>query len=294
MFNKNYKIKLLTVCIFLLISINGHASTSSIAYIAYSDGFWQVWTMDDNGKNQLQISKVKYDISRVSWFPDKKYLLINGTQGQLEKIEIATGKTTAIELALKGTTDAVISPNGKKIAFSVSTAEGIDTNNIWLVDVNGKNLTKLTKMGYLQHDPVWSPSGDSLYFLAGDGQQSHNIFKLNIKSLNVEQLTVGQLYHFDLSVNTNNELAFSSNREGNYELFYINESQKIVRLTTHKALDARPTWSPTMKKIIFESTRTGAPNLWEVDLKSKHYKQLTSYTRGARSPVWYQATSGNK
>lgn len=271
----------------------GHADVgiSNIAYIAYSDGFWQLWTMDDNGKNQKQITSIKYDISRVSWFPDKKHILINGTQGQLAKVALSTGKTTAIELALKGSTDAVLSPNGKQIAFSVSTAEGIDTNDIWLADADGSNLQKLTRMAYLQHDPVWNLSGDTLYFLAGDGQQSHNIFKLDLKTLSVEQLTVGQLYHFDLSVNSKNELAFSSNRDGNYEIFYNNNKGKSTRLTNHPALDARPAWSPTMKKIVFESTRAGSPNLWVLDLKSQQLTQLTSYPRGARSPVWFQNTA---
>jgi len=268
------------------------ASTENIAYLAYASDFWQVWVMDSSGKKQRQLSNVKYDISRVSWFPDQKHLLINGTQGQLAKVSIETGKTVPVNIPLKGTTDAVISPNGKQIAFSVSTAEGIDTNNIWIVNINGKNLRKITKMGYLQHEPVWSVSGDDIYFLSGDGKQSHNIFKVNVKTTNVDQLTVGKLYHFDLAINSNDELAFSSNRLGNYELFRFTNDKVAKRLTSHPALDGRPSWSPDMQGLIFESTRLGSPNLWYIDLNSHQLKQLTFYKRGARSPVWFQPSTG--
>jgi len=258
-----------------------------VAYLAFTQGYWQLWVMNHDGVNHKQVTHSHYDKSRVSWYTDGKYLLLNGNQGELVKVDVLTGKEIPIVLPLKGMNDAVISPDGKQILFSLSTSDSIDDNNIWLVNTDGNQLKKLTNMSYLQHEPVWAPDGNSLYFLSGKGDQSHDIWRFDLKDKRQEQLTVAQLYHFDIAVSPNGDLAFSSNRSGNYEIWIQGQNQTAKQITAHPALDARPTWSPDGTTLIFESTRNGHAGLWKIPVKGGAATLLTHHQDGARAPVWW-------
>ena len=266
-----------------------YASTpeKTIAYLAYSKGFWQAWVMDADGKQAKQVTRSPYDKSRVSWFPDGKHLLVNGNQGKLVKVRVKNGKENIIKVSPAGMNDAVVSPDGKYIAFSLSTAGSIDDNNIWLVKADGSDAKRIADMQSLQHEPAWSPDGKWIYFLSGKGRQTHDIWRVSIDNGKKEQLTAGQLYHFDVAVSSNGDLAFSSNRSGNYEIWIQRHGGKAVKLTNHPALDARPAWSPDGKTIIFESTRSSVVNLWKIAPSKNLPVPMTETKAGSRAPVWY-------
>ena len=262
------------------------AAAADIAYLAVTDGYWQVWIMNDDGNNQQQITHSAYDKTRISWFPNEQQLLINGNDGLVRVVDIKNGSEKLIELNLSGMLDAVISPNGNKLTFSLSTSGSISDNNIWTVDVDGENLRKLTKLTKMQHEPTWSWDGDLIYFVSGDGGQAHDIWQVTSTTGEVKQLTVGSLYHFDVAAGPNGQLVFSSNRSGNYELWMGMPGQSANQLTDHVALDARPTWSPKGNNIAFESSRTSGLNIWKLDLQSHVMTQLTDHPEGARHPTW--------
>lgn len=287
------RLQITLLCLLLLsLSIRAAPMHTPVAYLAYSNGYWQVWVMSADGTEQLQVTRSPYDKSRLSWYPDGQSLLVNGNQGELNRVNMETAEETPIPVPLKGMNDAVLSPDGNQIAFSLSTSGSIDDNNIWLIDVDGKNQQKLTNMQGLQHDPSWSPDGKRLYFLSGKGGQAHDIWQLTLATHETEQLTANSLYQFDVAAATDGAIAFSSNRTGNYEIWIHNKDGTLRQVTDHPGLDAKPAWSPDGKTLIFESTRDGQPNLWKIDIKGGEPEQLTHHERGARAPVWYATKEG--
>ncbi len=270
----------------LLVSGLAHSTDNKIAYLAHTNNYWQVWTMNSDGSGKQQITKSDYDKSRISWFPKSDQILVNGSQGQLTRVNTQTLVEKEIKLPIEDTVDAVVSPDGKHIAFSLSVADSIDNNHIWRVDINGNELTKMTNMKGLQHEPVWSPDGKWIYFLSGKGDQSHNIWRISLEDKAKEQITVGQLYNFDVAFSKQGDMVFSSNRGGNYDI-WLQKKNILEQITDDREIDSRPTLSPNGENIMFESLRSGVMNIWWKSLKTLEMKQLTNETIGARYPIWF-------
>lgn len=278
------------LCAFLSIApaCSTLAATPELAYLAVTDGYWEVWVADAEGAHARQVTTSKSDKTRLSWFPDGTSLLASCNDGTVVKVGL-DGRESRISLAQFPVVDAVVSPEGKRIAFSFSTA--IDGNDLWMANSDGSGAEKLIKRATLQHEPVWSPDGKQLYFLSGDGGQAHDIWRLNLATRSTEQLTAGNLYHFDVAVSSTGDMAFSSNRSGNYEIYLQRPGSEPEALTHDPALDGRPAFSPDGAQIVFESTRGGVPNLWRLGLKTRALSQVTHHREGVRAPAWFQGAS---
>jgi len=269
-----------------LLPLKAFPADGEIAYLAHSGSFWQVWTMLADGTSSRQITTTPFDKSHISWYPDGVHLLVNGNQGQIHKVDVLTKIESVLELPIKGTVDATISPDGKFIAFSLSVAGSVDNNHIWLVKEDGTGLQKLTNMKGLQHEPVWARSGKAIYFLSGEGDQAHDVWRVELASKWTEQLTAGKLYHFDMALTNDNTMAYSNNQTGNYEIWVKKGDDPDIQLTRNEAIDARPSWSPDGKAIVFESSRDGVMNIWKKPINGGEAVQLTHEKVGARFPVW--------
>jgi Tol biopolymer transport system component len=103
-------------------------------------------------------------------------------------IDLASGSETDIISGNDfGIGSFAVSPDGKKIVFS-SEKETRDTstervnNNLWVVNIDGTNLTQLTF--HLSDDlwPVWAPDMSGIYFLSSRGEENKgtmNIWRMS-------------------------------------------------------------------------------------------------------------------
>lgn len=274
------------LCLLTLIAC-GRASPTpqSLAYLAQTKGYWQVWIADPDGTNARQVTTEPRDVSRISWFPGGREILVNVQDGRLFRLDVASGERSAIQAPMPGIQDAVVSPDGKRVAFSYGVSESTYDNDVWMLDLSSGEQVKLTSNPGLQHDPVWSVDGAWVYFLSGMGGQFHDIWRLRVSDRSTEQMTVNELYHFDLVLREDGTIAYSGNRSGNYDLWLRHPDGKSEPLTNDVALDARPAWSADGKFLIFESTRGGGLDLWRIDIATKQLQQLTRTRDGTRMPV---------
>lgn len=257
---------------------------SELAYLAVADGYWEVWLSKADGTEARQLTRTRHDKTRLSWYPDGKALLAGCNDGTVVRIDLS-GTETPIHLEQFPVVDVALSPDGKYLTYSFSTA--IDGNDLWMSRADGSNAERVVKMMKLQHEPIWSSDGRYVYFLSGEGGQAHDIWRMSMQDRSTEQLTVGSLYHFDIAVSARGDIAYSGNSSGNYEIYLQRPGVKPEQLTNDPALDARPAFSPDAKYIVFESTRGGVPNLWRIDTSSGSLTQITTTKDGARAPAWY-------
>ena len=259
--------------------------SGELAFLAIHNNYWQVWLMQSDGSHARAITNTPYDKSRISWYPGHNELLVSGNQGELVKLSLNKRIEIPVKLPFEGVNDAVVSPNGKYIAFS-QLPKGSVYNKMWLMDVASGRKTKVGWTKGYQNEPNFSPDSKTLYYLSGNNQQSHDIMKYNINTRSTEPVTVAKLYNLDVVPYGNNKMAFSSNRSGNYEI-WIRDGRKVKQLTNHSALDGRPSWSADGKRIYFESSRGGSLDIWSMDVEGeKKPVQITHNKEGARHPLW--------
>ena len=243
---------------------------------------------DGSGARQLTTSPV--DKTRVAWFPSGEALLVSAQQGRPLRVPRAGGDPEEIPLPFDPASDAVVSPSGTEIAVSHSPAESRDDHEIFLFPVVGGEPRRLTEAPRTQHEPVWDPTGAWIYFLSRETGLGHHLSRITPDGRRREALTSGDVLHFDIAIGPLGSIAFSADRSGNYEIWLGETVASVRQLTDHPALDAAPSFSPDEREIVFESARSGRPEIWKISTTGGPPEQITQTPGGARRPVWWWPT----
>lgn len=84
------------------------------------------------------------------------------------------------------------------------------------------------------------------------------------------------------------KIAFSSNRDGNWEIYIMNpDGTRQERLTYDRAVDCDPVISPTGDQILFNSNRGGTRDLYLMDIDGRNVRPLFGFTEAYRThPTW--------
>ncbi len=83
------------------------------------------------------------------------------------------------------------------------------------------------------------------------------------------------------------QVAFVSDRSGNYEIWLMNvDGSGLQNLTNDAAVDRYPAWSPDGSKIVFASTRSGNWDIWVMNADGSRPQQLTIHRMADMIPTW--------
>ena len=165
------------------------------------------------------------------------------------------------------------SPDGSKIAFSARVE---DNSDIYYMDADGGNITRLTTDPARDGGPSWSPDGSMIAYQS-DRSGSSQIWRTNVEAgawgYNLTQLTQDtphkRVNNF-LSWSPNGLwIAFEADRDrDDPEIYLANavDGTNQQRLTFTRALDEVPCWSPDSKQIVFSSDMHGEPQSGNYDI----------------------------
>lgn len=164
-----------------------------------------------------------------------------------------------------------------------------NAQEIYIADYDGANQRRVTTNRNLNIAPSWSPDAQAI---------AYTTFVAGFMDINVSWIYKGLLTRPSRgSYDNQNSLpvfspdggriAFSSNRDGNTEIYVMNvDGSNIRRVTNNRAIDTTPTWSPGGTHIAFVSERGGSPNVWRVDaLGIEQPVKLTNESHVDR-PTW--------
>ena len=162
-----------------------------------------------------------------------------------------------------------------KIAFS-STRDG--SSEIYLMNPNGTNQTRLTNNTTNDFAPALSRDGSRIAFMARrDGNDE--IYVMNADGSNQTRLTNNSSIDDTPSFSPDGtRIVFESHRDGNSEVYVMNaDGSNPVRLTNNPTFDRNPAFSPDGNRIVFESNRDGNMEIYVMNSDGTNQTRLTFF-----------------
>lgn len=143
------------------------------------------------------------------------------------------------------------SPAGQTIAFSRPGADGQD---IALVDIATRKLTRIFETAAAENFPSWNPDGTAVLFHARDDAGTQ-VYLRDRKTSEVTQLTEGAGPNMVADMSSDAELlAYSSERSGDREIFIRKLADNSDRQVTDRAgRDGYPKFSPDDRMLAYHS-----------------------------------------
>jgi len=153
-----------------------------------------------------------------------------------------------------------------------------------IVLFNGKQLQPLKAARKVAWNASISPAGDCVvYNLSGQ------VYRRDFETAKEYKLTQSAGRNDWPSVSPDGkQIAFSSSRDGNYEIYVCDRDGSRPRRLTHSSgLDIRPRWSPDGGSIVFTSNRDRNYEIYMVNLSDRSEQRLTNHEERDDYASWH-------
>jgi len=228
---------------------------------AYAEHYLRAHSLDDTEEGRIFLplivnSQIPRRIAFRSDVNGVHLALINEDGTDLSFIVSSTGENRL----LLSSDFPTWSPDGSRIAFSAK-GPSEDNYHVYMINVDGTQLTQLSDGLASDFWPDWSPDGTSIAFSrsSNDPPSPYDIYLVNVESMEIEKVTENssQDSYPDWSPN-GEKIAYVSN--GNIHSFTLDTTADQQLTFTGKERD--PMWSPDGSKIAFVSNRDGNAEIY--------------------------------
>lgn len=210
------------------------------------------------------------------------------TQTSLMRLKLADGSVERLHpSANTAEFEAAFSPDGRFYAFVQSRAN----LNLKLVirDLkSGKDAIFDPGNGFVgAHRPSFLPDGGRVYFHLPTASGTQ-IMSVNNQGQDRQVLTGPGMNSWPAVSPDGKEIAFSSSRDGDFEIYLMGiDGSNVRRLTKSPGIDNRPTWSPDGKRLAFTSNRDGNYEVYVMDADGSNLRRVTNHPERDDYPAWH-------
>lgn len=189
---------------------------------------------------------------------------------------------------------------GSTIAFTLKQPKR--RKIIARINTHGKKLAAVSRNKYINLLPSWGPKGDAIVYTTLSRRGTAIMFNdclkvvgckyrpVKLLSSNISAARISKNF---LSVSggtwfsNGHKLIVTLSRKGNSDLYEFDRlKRKVIRLTSHRAIDTVPDLSPDNQHLIFVSDRSGHEQIHYMKLGTKIPFQLTDSRGSSSDPVW--------
>ncbi len=160
-------------------------------------------------------------------------------------------------------------------------------SHLYIVDIDGRNLKRLTNTPSIVIGPEWSPDGTQIAYLSyEDGSPA--IYILNVMTMERTKFSSFEGLNSSPSWSPDGRtIALTLSKDGNPEVYIISlDGVTRKRLTYYSGIDTSPTWAPNGIELAFTSDRAGSPHIFVTDVQGLSPRRISYESYYNTSPSW--------
>ena len=277
----------------------GIASTK-IAYVSKSGDAKEGHIMDYDGHNPLAFTHNRSLNLFPSWAPDNSKLAFVSNRTGIWEIDIHSyidGSRLQFPIFNSFVSTPVISPDGKKVLFSLRSTRG-DTD-LFLSNLDGSDRRNITNNPAVDTAAVFSPSGRQVSFSSDRYGRANQIYICDVDGSNIQRIVKeGGDADTPAWSPDGRWIAFhwKPHRSTRYDIYIVDvATQEIRQLTSNSGSNECPSWAPDGRHIAFQSNRSGTEQIYIMLLDGSGERRITHQGSNS-SPSWsgyFHRESGN-
>ena len=244
----------------------------------------EIYISDYDGHNAKPITQDNTIVAAPSWLSKKWHLFYTSYRSGFPWIyshNLTTGERRPFAKFAGLNSGAVVSPDGTRVAMILSKAGSPD---VWVADINGGNLTQLTKTREDESSPCWSPDGAKICYASRQNER---------RSLFVIPSTGGNPVRLDTGGEPNpsepdwspdgKTIVFTSQPRAGFNICTMAAQGGSVQLLV---AGEDPSWAPNSRTVIFTRRNGNKRVLSLLDVPTKRVKDTAQISGSRSQPSW--------
>lgn len=267
-------------------------TTSKIAFIAQQGTEKNIFYIDYDGRNPIQVTNNNSLNLNPSWTRDGKGILFLSyfqTYPFVYLADLSARRLHPISQRPGLNAFPRMSPDGQKIAMTLSFNGNPE---IYVTDASGNNPQRITYHEGVDTSPTWAPDNQRIAFVS-DRSGTPQIYVINTTDQNAEPVRITYQGNYNTSPDWSptpgsNILVYSSLYGGkNSEICLIDvETGNNRRVTTTLDSEDDPSWAPDGIHISYTLTQNYKSDIYFMDIRDCVSVRLTKGMGDCKSPSW--------
>lgn len=249
----------------------------------------EVYFADYDGANVRRVTVSRSLNATPGWSPDARAIAYTSWRRGFQDVFVSHIYEGRIETPAGGSRSVhnwlpAWSPDGRRLAFT-SNRDG--NPELYIMDADGSNVTRLTNHPAIDTTPTWSPHGHQIAFTS-DRTGSPQIYVVGVDGTGLRRITFESYCDRPTwSPAPYNEIAYSSRTGPGHDIKVVDiPTNEVRQLTFGLGTNESPSYSPNGRHVAFMSTRgSGNKQIWIIGRDGRGLRRLTSVGNN-EMPSW--------
>ena len=250
-----------------------------------SGGFPEIYVADYDGFRSQSITRDQSNVAAPAWVPGQLKLFYTSYKLRNPDIfshDLKTGRRVAVSRYSGLNTSAAITVDGRRMAMILSKDGSPD---LYVSDINGAGLKRLTKTREEEACPCWSPDGSQICFTsaAGGGARLYLIDGNGGTMRRLRAVGASGVYSEPDWSPDGQWIAFTALMGRKFHICVVAASGGEAMVF---AEGEDPSWASNSRNIVFMQKKNGRKILSILDVPTKRVKDVPLIMGNSSQPAW--------